>query len=380
MRVAHVIAGIADAATGPAYSVPRLCDALRAQGDDVHLATLEWGPLREQTPDLNTFSLGLGPRRLGVSPTMQDWLYRQVRADSGALDVVHNHGLWMMPNVYVGRATHGSACPLIVSPRGALSAWALGKSFLRKRLFWHLLQARVLHRAACFHATAQSEADDIRRLGFRQPICVLPNGIDVPRRAARIPQQRRTLLFLGRIHPSKGIDLLLRAWREVMDRHSDWDLRIVGQDNEGHMPALQALAGELGVVRVSFAAALFGTARLCAYRSADLFVLPSLTENFGMTVAEALAAGTPAIVSKGAPWSQLRERGAGWWVDIGAAPLAACLDVALASPPEQIQRMGQAGRAWMSAEFGWQGIAAQMSATYLWLRRGGVAPTCVQLS
>jgi glycosyltransferase involved in cell wall biosynthesis len=298
---------------------------------------------------------------------------------SERLEIIHNHGLWMMPNVYSGDAVRDSRCRLVVSPRGTLSAWALGRSALQKRIFWLLWQAPVLRAAVCFHATAESEFEDIRRLGFRQPVCILPNGIDVPPLEEKPKAGRRQLLFLGRVHPKKGVDVLLRAWQVVERRFLDWDLLIAGPDNGGYLTAMQALAAQLRLDRVVFCGGLFGEEKLHAYRMASLFVLPTHSENFGMTVAEALAAGTPAIVSKGAPWSGLETHRAGWWIDIGVDPLIACLEKALRCSSSELEAMGHRGRTWMEKDFSWFRIAQMMGQTYHWILQGSAAPTWVRL-
>lgn len=377
MRVIHVVPAITEEASGPSYSVVCMCKSLIGTGVDVRLATLDWSSVPVSLPYLKTFPLGLSPRRLGTSPKMRHWLKQEVTSER--VEIIHNHSLWMMPNVYPGNAVRDSRCRLVVSPRGTLSSWALGRSALQKRIFWLLWQAPVLRAAACFHATAESEFEDIRRLGFRQPVCILPNGIDVPPLEEAPKGGRRQLLFLGRVHPVKGVDVLLRAWQAVERRFPDWDLHIAGPDNGGYLPAMQALAAQLRLERVIFCGGLFGEEKLRAYRVASLFVLPTHSENFGMTVAEALAAGTPAIVSKGAPWMGLETHGAGWWIDIGVDPLIACLEKALRCSSSELEAMGLRGRTWMEKDFSWPRIGQMMDQTYRWVLRGGTPPAWVRL-
>ena len=377
MRVIHVVPDINKEAAGPSYSVPKLCESLISADVDVQLAVLDSAGTPVHLQYLKTFTYGLGPRRLGFSPKMRRWLKQE--AESGNADIIHNHSLWMMPNVYPGNAVRDSNCRLVVSPRGTLSAYALRLNALQKNIFWHLLQATALRRASCFHATAMSEYEDIRRLGFKQPVCILPNGIDVPPLEQLAAGVRRKLLFLGRIHPKKGIDNLLHAWQALEYKFPDWDLHIAGPDNGGYLAMMQTLSNELGLKRVIFVGPLFGEAKLHAYRTADLFVLPTHSENFGMTVAEALAAGTPAIVTKGAPWSGLEKQGAGWWIDIGVDPLIACFEQALASTPVQLAEMGLSGRKWMLRDYSWEGVSAQLLQVYRWLVEGGETPLCVRL-
>lgn len=374
--IVHTLSAIGIEASGPCYTVPRLCEALIAAGVATTLAVLDWVPGVAAPEYVKRFPLGWGPRRLGCSPAMARWLVEQAR--SGEAEVIHNHGLWMMPNVYPGWARKAGDVRLVVSPRGTLSDWALNHHALRKRIFWALLQRQTLERADCVHATADGEYEAIRRLGFRQPVAVLPNGIDIPPYEKPPAGTRRRLLYLGRIHKQKGIDLLLRAWRAVAPKFPDWDLIIAGPDDGGYLPEYQRLAADLGVERVSFPGPVYGEEKLRMYRSADLYVLPTYSDNFAVTVAEALVAGTPAIVSKGAPWSGLQEEGAGWWVEIGVEPLVAALETALAQPPEVLRAMGARGRAWMVRDYSWKAIGQQMAAVYRWLLGEGERPSCVR--
>jgi glycosyltransferase involved in cell wall biosynthesis len=383
MRVIHVVPAITEEASGPSYSVVRLCQSLIEAGEDLTLAALDWSPLPSMPGFIKVFPLGVGPKRLGRSPEMSRWLMCEI--SEGRVDVAHSHGMWQMNAVYPGKAAKSGKAKLVVSPRGAFSAWAMSHGSRFKKLFWPLLQRPALVRASCFHATAEAEYEDIRRLGFNQPVAVIPNGIDVPELMLRTPSSFRTLLFLGRIHPVKGVDVLLNAWAAVMDRFADWRLLVVGTDMGyrkecGYLETLKALATKLKAKRITFVGPLYGEAKLAAYREAGLFVLPSHSENFGVTIAESLAAGTPAIVTKGAPWSGLAEQGAGWWIDIGVDALVACLKEAMAQSRDELARRGINGREWMLREFSWQTAGKRMDQTYHWLIEGGQVPSWVRMN
>lgn len=375
MRLIHIVSSISEEAAGPSYSVVRLCKALIEEGRDVTLAVLEGAPMASPLRFVRGFPLGLGPRRLGRSPKMHRWLTEQAR--SQAVDIIHNHGLWMMPNVYPGMVAKQHNLPSVISPRGMLTAWAMQNGSVVKRLFWPLVQKPALTATTCFHATARSEYEDIRRMGFRQPVAVIPNGIDIPDDVTKQRSGLRTLLFLGRVHPKKGLDMLLPAWKAVQDRFSDWRLSIAGPDNDGYLAQMQHLAQRLQLKRTEFVGAVRGEAKWDAYRNAELFVLPTYSENFGMAVAEALASGVPAIVSKGAPWGDLDKKAAGWWIDIGLDPLVSCLEGALAQVPDTLNEMGQRGRNWMEKEFSWDRLGLQMDETYRWILDGGSKPEWV---
>jgi glycosyltransferase involved in cell wall biosynthesis len=300
------------------------------------------------------------------------------QATSGRVALIHNHGLWMMPNVYCSWAAESGRVPLVVSPHGMLRPRAFRGGSFAKRLFWPLLQRPALQGAACFHATAESEAVDIRTYGLFQPVAVIPNGVDVPELQPTEKPPDRVLLFLGRLHAIKGLDMLLAAWQREESRFPEWRLVVAGPDERGPGRKMRRLADDLGLRRVRFVGVLYGQEKWRAYREADLFVLPTLSENFGMTVAEALAAGTPAIVSKGAPWCGLDEHGAGWWVEIGVEPLVAALETALSRSREDLEDMGRRGRAWVEKDFSWDVVGAQMVGTYRWLVDCGDTPPWVR--
>ena len=379
--VIHVIPSVARASSGPSYSVVRLCEALIAAGENITLATLDRGSPARLPRFASTFPPGRGPGRLGRSPVLKRWLDAQVR--DGRAGIVHSHGMWQMNAVYPAWAVRKGPAKLIVSPRGTLSRWAMRHGSRAKRLFWPALQRPALISASCLHAAAEPEYEDLRRLGFRQPVAVIPNGVDLPPLRATDAAAGRTLLFLGRLHPKKGVDALIDAWRLVQDGFADWRVVIAGNDVDhwgpsGYLDALRRRVETSGAARVSFSGELRGRHKWDAYRNAALCVLPSHSESFGMTVAEALAAGTPVITTRETPWREVEARGAGWWIDTGPAPLAACLHDALAAGAPALRRMGQRGRDWMAAEFAWTGIARRMARTYDWLREGGGAPPWVR--
>ena len=257
MRLIHIVPSISEEASGPSYSVVRLCESVIAQGQDVTLAALDWAPLPSPPNFLKTFSLGLGPRRLGRSPEMYRWLLQKATAQQ--IDVMHNHGMWQLNSVYPGWVARRTKVELVISPRGAFSEWAMNHGSRLKKLFWPLLQKPALDAATCFHATAESEYNDIRRLGFRQPIAVIPNGIDLYPLPVRNASQQRTLLFLGRIHSGKGLEMLLAAWQQVQRYFPDWRLVIAGSDvgyygTSGYLEKIKEQAMQLNLNRVEFLA------------------------------------------------------------------------------------------------------------------------------
>jgi glycosyltransferase involved in cell wall biosynthesis len=374
MRLVHVVPHISDEASGPSYSVPRLCASLAVLGHEVELSCLAaQGPIPGVRLDVHRQWSVLS--RFAVSPSHMLALRRK----AAQVDIVHNHSLWSMVNVAAGCVVPGRQAKLVTSPRGTLSVWALGRSRKAKNLLWPL-QRRALDRADLLHATSEVEYRAIREQGFKAPVAIIPNGIDLPDLLASRPTaQQRTLLFLSRIHPGKGIDRLLHAWRQLQHVHLDWRLRVVGLGEPGYEREVSELAQSLQLARVEFPGPLYGADKSRAYFDADLFVLPTHSENFGMVVAEALAHGCPAVVSQGAPWSGLEAEGCGWWVKHDVPSLIEALDVAMSMAPEVLDGMGKKGRFWMDRDFGWKSVAERMEACYRWRLDGGIRPECVRM-
>jgi glycosyltransferase involved in cell wall biosynthesis len=380
VRIVQTVSSIEAEASGPSYSVPRLCRALAVLGHEVDLLSLgapcraEHGTWRDQRFARDHHRFGpLG--RLGASASMR----RALMASQA--DVFHTHGLWMLPNVYPAGAARARAAPLVLSPRGMLGPEALRFSRARKRVFWALLQGRAARQAACLHATAEQEAEDIRAFGLTQPVAVIPNGIDLPEAppAAGPPSPASPfVLSLGRIHPKKGLDRLVRAWARVAPAFPHWRLKLVGPSELGHAAELARLARSLDLASVDIAGPVFGAEKTALLTDAELFALPTLNENFAMTVAESLSLGTPVISTRGAPWAGLATHRCGWWIEHGVEPLAAALATAMSLPPEERRAMGARGRAWMARDFAWDGIARRMAGVYRWLVQGGEPPPCVR--
>lgn len=374
MKLIHVVPHISAEASGPSYSVPRLCQAIAGRGHDVTLSCLAAG---REIPGVTLSVHSSWPvlRRFALSPSQAVWLRQQARQ----ADIIHNHSLWSMVNVAAGWSVPGKRAKLVTSPRGTLSEWALSNSRNRKELLWPL-QKRALEWADLLHATSEEEYTDIRRLGLKAPVLIAPNGIDLPVLAERRSNtDARVLLFISRVHPKKGIEVLLDAWSKLEAQHGHWGLRIVGPGENSYIKTLKRRATRNGSQRVEFFGPLFGAQRDAAYRNADLFVLPTHSENFGMVVAEALSQECPAIVSQGAPWAGLENEGCGWWIPNTVGSMHATLDTAMSMSSQQLRLMGAKGRDWMKRDFSWEAIAQSMEAGYRWLLEGGEPPESVRV-
>ncbi len=368
MRVCHIVPSLEERHGGPSKSVRALANAQAALGDTVELlATLEPG----QPP----LAAAGDAARIQVFPRESPrWLCRSTglaaHLRTSPAEVVHNHALWLLPLHYAHETAHRRQVPLVISPRGMLSGWAYRHRRWRKRLASLLVHPGALSAAAGWHATSPEERDDIRALGFKQPVCVSPNGVPLPAdaelAAARAAwhelcpaaRSRPVALFYSRFHRKKRLRELIDLW--LAAPRGDWLLLIVGVAEDYTAAELSATIAAAGADdRV---AVFDGTGRPPPYAAASLFVLPSHSENFGLVIAEALAAGVPALVTDTTPWSGLQANGCGWcgpWENY-----AATLATALATPPAELAAMGRRGRAWAAHEFSWTRAAGLLAGFY----------------
>lgn len=341
-----------DSYGGPAYSVARLAAALSARGIDVAL----WAP------DGSAVSAADVPpqiRRFGGP------VYSAL-GEFGKPDVIHDNGLWRPHNHRLARLAFERQVPRIVSIRGMLEPWALRHKAMKKWVGWRVYQRRDLAVASCHHATAESEAAQIRALNLGVRVCVIPNGIDLPPERPRgeaAAVELRTALFLSRIHPKKGLLMLVEAWARVRPR--GWRLRIVGPDDSHHRSQVERAVAHAGLsAEVCFAGPVAGAAKMREFFDADLFVLPSHSENFGLVVAEALAHDLPVITTTATPWNIVNSLRCGWCVPPDAHALVEALRQATALDREALRSMGRHGRELVASRFSWPDVARQFQDIY----------------
>lgn len=378
----HVVDNLRASSGGPSRSVTAVADALAQEGAQVTLLSAETdsdAPLvLPRQPDVALKTLNADPRaglwRAAEAPFGRA-VGRAIQSDQAT--VVHTHGLWVPSNRAAALAARRAGVPLVVSPKGMLSPRAFSVKRAKKELGWRLYQRRTLHVAAAFQATSEAEADDIRRFGFRQPVAVIPHGVALPTSATCADASGdRTALFLSRFHPIKGLPDLIEAWDRV--RPSGWRLLLVGPDEGGHRAEVERLVAERGLAHsVAFRQPVGESEKPDVFAAADLFVLPSHSENFGLVVAEALAFGLPVLTTRGTPWQALPQEGCGWWTDTGADALADALLEATTTPLSELRAMGLRGRAYVERDLSWAHSGRRHLALYCWLLGCGPRPDFV---
>lgn len=369
MKVVQSVTGINQEASGTSYAVSKYCASLMLNGVDVEIHKIGLQRCHDFDFPIYGYPAHRWPvRTIWRSPEM----YKGLRSACKSADILHSNGLWTMPTVYPGWVKRTSNVKLVLSPHGSLATWALREGYLKKKVFGALLQDQALQLANMFHATSEKEYEEIRAQGYKKPVAIVPIGMDLPELdvsgskflVSCSGKRYKKVVFFGRLHKVKGVDRLLLAWEKA--EREDWELVVAGPDG-GMLDALKGIAAERKLPRVSFVGEINGHAKYEFLADADIYVLPSDTENFGITVAESLASGTPVIASHGTPWEGLEREKCGRWVPIGVEPLAEALKDLMAMDDKERQQMGERGREWIVRDFSWKGIGAKMKAAYEWL-------------
>ena len=361
MKLLQSIWSLASENGGPTRSTIGLSKALAQAGVQVTLISHVPGKL-SQTEQNGLAASGVvfrEGRSVSYRIALQD---SQRLLDEVRPAIVHVQGMWKPSTHAMNVAASRAGIPIVISPRGMLAPWALSVKKWKKRIGMFLYQFADLERAAAFHAASDDEAGHIKRFGMSQPVMMVPNGVNLPEKWPSKPPARpdriRTALFLSRMHPGKGLMLLAEAWAAL--RPQGWRMMAVGSNERGHGDEVRARVKELGIADSwTFHDEVDDTEKWYLYRSADLFMHPSASENFGLSIAEALASGLPVITTKGCPWAEI-QGSCGWWIDRDRDSLVAAMNEAMSLTDVQRQEMGERGSRLIGEKYAWSVIARQM--------------------
>lgn len=337
--------------------------------------------------ELRTFPV-VGPARYGFSLAME----RAAVADSAAeFSVLHQHGTWTARSRVSMAWRRRFGGPTVLAAHGEVSPWARRQSRLKKWLVWQTYGRRNLAAISCLQALSAAEGEAYREFGLKNPIAVIPNGVDEAwlastgcggrfRERFGLPRDRRLFLFLSRVTPIKGLPLLLDAMAARRARLADWLLVIAGPDEFGHMAELRARIETLGIRQlVRCVGPVYGQDHRDAFAAAEFFVLPSHSEGAPMTALEALGAGVPVLTTRGAPCDYLMDRDCGWWTEIRTEAIGEALEDAVGRTPDDLAQKGARGRVLVAQRFTWPIIGAQTLRLYAWLLAQASQPDFVRL-
>jgi glycosyltransferase involved in cell wall biosynthesis len=333
-------------------------------------------------PPVRTYAVR-GPEAFGYSGQLLSLLR------NAELDVLHSHGLWM----YFSHAAKEWAREKrahVVSPHGMLDPWAVTHSGWKKKAVGWLFENDHLTNAACIHALAAAEVTGIRAYGLRNPVCVIPSGVDLPGDGAEgamppwsefVARGTKVLFYIGRLHPKKGLALLIEALAMVFNTKGpgqDWVLVIAGWQELGYGDELRDLVRERDLERcVFFVGELYGGKKDAAYRNADAFILPSYSEGLPITILEAWSYGLPVVMTRHCNLPEGFQCSAAIEIDTTKEDIARGLQELFSLNDAALEDIGRAGRALVERKFTWRHCAREMREVYGWLTGGGTPPACV---
>jgi poly(glycerol-phosphate) alpha-glucosyltransferase len=318
----------------------------------------------------------IGPYSLHFTPFLKAWLRKNGRRP---FDIVHLQGIWQYNSSIVAQWSKKRGIPYLISPRGSFNPDALQFSRWKKYIAKKLYVQKVLSNASCFHALTQKEYEAIRKYGLTQPVCIIPNGINIPnpRNVRTIARKKAILeklngkkicLFLGRLHPIKGLEDLLKAWAKLSELNGDWILVLAGPSDGGYQSELEKLINRLNLYKTVFLpGSQYGPDKAQWFQSASLFVLPSKSEGFAMAVLEALSYKLPVLLTDTCNFPEIETNKAGIVTDPSVDGLTEGLYKIMNMPDSQRQEMGLRGYNLVKEHYTWQSITNQLIDVYRWI-------------
>lgn len=340
MKIIHFIGSIDKNAGGTATYIQLLSGELVRYADLVVITSVTSNPLKLKGVKVYELDLGL-------------FRWWSLKREFGQIlknekpDMVHINGIWDPQNWLFQQVCMEQRIKIVLSPHGMLEPYILNRNFLKKRIALALYQKKAILSADYLHATASAELNQIRKLGFASPAQIIPNGIDVSEIIQKSEldssETEKNILFLSRIHPKKGIEILIEAINILNDPRVE--ITIAGEGEDAYIEKLKNLCIEKEVDHLfNFVGGVYGRQKWELFAQADLFVLPTYSENFGIVIIEALAAGVPVITTKGTPWKELEIHECGWWIDLNVENLVYSIKESINISREELIAMGKRGR------------------------------------
>lgn len=389
MKIQHFLMRLAPKYGGPTASVPVQCIGTQKLGAQMSFLVYEESrPYENRLVENGVEVVEIDNPKGRLNTLFSLTLFNYLKSQQQRPDIYHYHGVWMLSNHWVATQGRRNSVKCVLNPRGDLEIARINYNRwkkLKKQIVWWLYGKKDTQNAACIIATSEQEKQAVRSLGITAPIAIIPNGIETdtfPTDIVHKTHKKKTILFLSRVNPIKGIEYLLNAWKAIPEaERNNWQIHIAGNsDPKDYVNELKKKAEELGVKEsVKFVGPITGTAKLEKYQDSDLFVLPTLNENFGNVVAEAMMCELPVITTKNAPWKVLDDYECGWWIDLSVDNLVKALHDAMMLSDEERWELGIRGRRCIEENFASSAVAKKTLAVYKWVLGQGKKPDYVEV-
>jgi glycosyltransferase involved in cell wall biosynthesis len=384
MKVLHIIPSVAPIRGGPSKAVLEMVKALRDKGIETEIATTNDNgpdlldvPLKQRTEYKQVpiyffprFSPHIHPvREFAFSNELTAWLWQKIRS----YDLLHIHAIFSYPSTVAMAIARQQKVPYIVRPLGQLCEWSLQQSALKKQIYLNVIEKANINGASILHLTSKQEQQELSRLNLSTPSFILPHGISIPptipnarvrlREHLKLPSDEPIILFLSRLHPKKGLDYLIPALGKLT--HHRFTFVIAGTGSSEYEAEVKSLVASQGIENCTYIAGFVeGESKNLLMQGADLFALTSHSENFGVAVLEALAAGLPVLVTDGVALADLvKEKNLGYVTELDVKEIASVLQQAL-EHPQEIKEIGKRARQLISESYTWNQVASNLSSIY----------------
>ena len=360
MKVLHYIPSLAASAGGVASYLSVLCEEL-GKLVELHVATSYESKREVKICNAIVHRISSGLTCYSSSKA----LLKELRPD-----VVHINGCWQPQLAFFQWAAQSLQIPVVLSPHGMLEPWIVRRHYwTRKWPAIQLYQRGLVKHADYLHATADTEKDNLLRLGWNASITVIPNAVSIEELPLKENWKiKRRIVFMSRLHVKKGLELLFEALSHLKPDLDSYEVIIAGEGEPDYVETLKKVALSFGLSEVvRFVGGVYGAEKVSLLQSADFFVLPTYSENFGIVVAEALACGTPVITTHGTPWKELEENECGWYIPVGVNALKKTLREAISVTEETIERMGRNGRRLVEKQYTDKSVASRFIEKYTFL-------------
>lgn len=377
MKVCVVISSIDKELGGPSRSVPILAKGL----DEIGISTTL---LTRESDNMNLHILKDSNVEIIIIPKNKIEYSIERVIQYGNFDILHLHSLWDPFLHKAARIARKYNIPYIMTPRGTLEPWCLEQKKLKKKLALLLYQKKDLQKAICEQATSIMEAINIRNLGIKPPIAIIPNGIIFSGYECRDDsfknKVKKQIVFISRIHKKKGIEILIEAWKTIHIKYCDWKIIIAGNGDPNYIKLLQKLICNLNLQNtISIIPPVYGEDKKNLYQTSSIFILPTYSENFGMVIAEAMSCGVPVITTNGTPWQELNSLGLGWCVDLSVQNIATTLSEAIELGQDKLFSMGQKANLYVNEHYDYIKVAEKTAFLYKRLLSKSITTNFIEL-